>query len=835
MTLRALLCSALAAAPLAAQVVRGPVLLPDSATRATGVIVVASDRSGAVVARSLTNELGEYVLRPPGAGSYVIRVLRIGFKPTVVPAIELAAGENRTLPIVLRGESVALSAVTVRGQKVCRIQQDSGQVVARLWEEAQKSLTATQLSSQDRTIQARWVNFVRTEDPSGDSVRTERSVAREAATDRPFISLAPSVLAQRGYVKKDPDGGMTFSAPDADALLSDQFAALHCFHVEQPPKNRADWIGIGFNPASERKDVSEIEGTLWLDRKTMELRLLEYKYTNLDFPLSEVGTGGFVEFAKLESGIWFVNRWAITMPHIRLETEPGRGQTFSTRDVMAGDRAHPVTDELRVNGGEVVSITRGTTEYRREGATLDFFVRAPDGAVGGLTVAVTGTDRTGKTDSTGHVRFEHLFPGRFRVRVTGPALAIAGAAALERFVQVREDAKIVSDSITLPSMMQLVESVCGRDVPGRNQSLIVGTVTSASGQPLARARMSISWLDDARKARNNLTVTDVSRELAATDSGSWQLCGVPRGRTLQARVMVNDRWADLGRIEVPDGKPLASFSLRLATGGPVASAPNGAVPSAGAAAAKVEPTGDLEGHVVATDSGSKRALAGAHIELPTTGRSATSDATGKFTLEDLPEGRLLIVVGKLGYKPESTHVTIFGSRVLVQEFRLSPPVTALAEVKVTGTASHPDMSGFEERRKQNGAGKFIDRATLANVENRSTGMVLSSLGGVRIWQGNNQAWASTTRIAVSGNLRATGLRQEDISAGARPACYMDVYLDGTIVYQFGVSPPMPLFNVNSIPPDQIEAMEVYNSSAQAPSRFNRTGSECGVLVIWSRR
>ena len=64
---------------------------------------------------------------------------------------------------------------------------------------------------------------------------------------------------------------------------------------------------------------------------------------------------------------------------------------------------------------------------------------------------------------------------------------------------------------------------------------------------------------------------------------------------------------------------------------------------------------------------------------------------------------------------------------------------------------------------------------------------------------------------------------------------MDVYVDGTQVYQYGVKPPMPLFNVNSIPPEQIEGIEAYSSASQVPVRFNKTGSGCGVLVIWTRK
>jgi hypothetical protein len=802
-TIGALLWYAIGTAALSAQVLRGPVLLSDSVTRASGVIVLATDRSGVVVARSLTNEHGEYILRPPQPGFFTVRVLRIGFKPTILAPLELVTGEDRTLQILLHGERIALSAVTVRGQNVCRIRQDSGQVVAGLWEEAQKSLTATQISSQDRSLQSRWLRFDRTADPSGDTVRTEHTIAREAATDRPFISFPPDELALRGYVRKEVDGGMTFSAPDADALLSEQFAALHCFHVEPPTKDRTGWIGIGFKPARERRSINEIEGTLWLDRQTAELRLLEYRYTNLDYTVSDAGARGFVEFSRLASGIWFVSRWAIFMPHIGYESVAGRSLATSGRELSRVATPVPVMDELRISGGEVSSIKRGATElFRREGTTLDLFVRASDDMLtaAGSTASLVGTDHVATIDSTGHIRFEHLMAGRFRVRVTSPAMSLAGAPPLERIIQLRADGRVVSDSIALPSAAQLVTSVCGSDVLKRDQALIVGTVSSATSLPLAGARLSISWQDKYRKVeQNGLSATNERRDIAASDSGSWQLCGAPRGRTMTVRLMQNDLWSELGKLTVEPDRPFAMFALQAGNEKPSVLAAPSAVASVPVASGSAEGQGDLEGHVFATDSG-RRALAGAHLELPAAKRTATSDAQGRFTLTDLPAGKHLVVIGKLGMGAESTYVTIPGGQVLVQEFEVHQPMTTLGEVKVVAAAKHPDMSGFADRREE-GIGRFIDREALAKVENRTTGMVLSSLGGVRVWQGGTQAFVSSTRGGSSANCgfcAGAGLRPEDLAAGARPACYMDVYVDGALVYQQDINPPMALFELAPI-------------------------------------
>src|SRR5579862_9124304 len=65
--------------------------------------------------------------------------------------------------------------------------------------------------------------------------------------------------------------------------------------------------------------------------------------------------------------------------------------------------------------------------------------------------------------------------------------------------------------------------------------------------------------------------------------------------------------------------------------------------------------GDLEGRVVTTDS-VKHAVSAARVQLPGAGRSATTDIDGKFAITDIPSGRQLVIVGKLGFRPESSFV-----------------------------------------------------------------------------------------------------------------------------------------------------------------------------------
>jgi Carboxypeptidase regulatory-like domain len=342
-----------AAGRIDAQIVRGIIMLPDS-SRAAGVVVLAADSTGKIAARALTGELGSYELRLPGAGRYDVRVLRIGFRPTEMPTFDIAKDDVRTLSIVLQGEAVVLTAVTVQGQSACGTRSNAGVEVAHMWEAARTAIMATQLSQAGAKQTVQWTMYDRYTDPTGKDVLSQTSNSYSAVAMKAFVSLAPDSLVQVGYMHDDASGTV-YRAPDAEALLSDAFASSHCFHLDAPPKDHGDWVGIGFSPNGKRDGIVDIEGTLWLDRTSSELRLLEFRYTNLPAELAHVSAGGNVEFLRLSTGRWLVGRWSVRMPRTDQRSVP------HFKDVpTAGDQLKNVVVGLKITGGDVTSVRRGT-------------------------------------------------------------------------------------------------------------------------------------------------------------------------------------------------------------------------------------------------------------------------------------------------------------------------------------------------------------------------------------------------------------------------------------------------------------------------------------------
>jgi hypothetical protein len=252
--------------------------------------------------------------------------------------------------------------------------------------------------------------------------------------------------------------------------------------------------------------------------------------------------------------------------------------------------------------------------------------------------------------------------------------------------------------------------------------------------------------------------------------------------------------------------------------------------------------GELSGRVMSADSG-RPPVQGAEASIPKLGRTAMSDSVGRFSLKGVPPGEHLMVVRAIGFKSESSTVFIDRDEVISSDVVLTRTTpTALPERRIEAADERPPakLVEFMERKKTSGTGHFITREEIAKAEGgvRQTGDVIAMIPGVRVRRGSNKIWIASGR-AVGGmkcmfcSNALTGLDKADIAAGARPACFMDVYLDGVLVYD-SRHPENGLFDVNTVPPEHIGGIEVYASGGQVPAKYNRTANQCGVVLIWTR-
>lgn len=142
-------------APLAArsQTMRG-ITVDGTGQPVSGVVVMLLDSASQVAARGMTTASGEFRLTAAHAGTYKLRTLRIGFRPTVSEPRSLGVGVEVSSRVVLSGIPVVLDALRTTAQSVCRAFADSAAATFAVWEQVHAALTAADLSASGRTIVA---------------------------------------------------------------------------------------------------------------------------------------------------------------------------------------------------------------------------------------------------------------------------------------------------------------------------------------------------------------------------------------------------------------------------------------------------------------------------------------------------------------------------------------------------------------------------------------------------------------------------------------------------------------------------------------------------------
>ena len=547
-----------------AQSIRGVVFYPDGVTRAPGMLVLVTPNRGTASIKTLTSDRGEFSAAVPAPGVYSIRVLRIGFQPTILADVMVEPSSTLSLTVVLNGASVTLAPVTVRGDEQCRIDRASGEAIAKLWQEARTALTVAQITVDQRSIRSTWLRYERIMDSSSRIIKRQSVTRTSAPTARPFRSTPPDSLARFGYISAEA-GDLLFRAPDANALLSDQFAAAHCFHAEPPGDEHPHWIGIAFRPSRERESISDIEGVFWLDEASIELRLLEYRYTNTPPQIEGMNAGGRVEFLRLSTGDWLINRWSIRVPLISARRGAAVNGLSGGR-VAVAPPTRAIQSGVSYTGGEVSEVTEGGAAILRGGgATYRLQLRSSDSemAVAGAKVDFVGTPYSARADSAGVAVVDHVLAGTYAVEIATAGAQIARLPAVERIVTMDSGA-VMRDSVTLPRANDLVRRACKAPVSESPESLVFGVVTDSLGEPIANAIVSVAWQPVLKSAAGSVTVFDpVTHEVTTDEGGRWRVCGVLRERAVFVRAQKGAQRSERFEIRIPADRSLYSKDLRM--------------------------------------------------------------------------------------------------------------------------------------------------------------------------------------------------------------------------------------------------------------------------------
>ena len=199
--------------------------------------------------------------------------------------------------------------------------------------------------------------------------------------------------------------------------------------------------------------------------------------------------------------------------------------------------------------------------------------------------------------------------------------------------------------------------------------------------------------------------------------------------------------------------------------------------------------------------------------------TARTTKTGTVTLSFLPEGGNLVRIQKIGFAPVMLTIAISPSDTVPLTILLSSSSQTLPTVVTTDSTPKfvsPGLRAFEERRQQ-GVGHFIGEDELRKNDSRKLSNLVRNFPGLTL---------DCPKTGVNrGACFAVSTRQQSRHALSGGNCPLDIYLNGA---------PSVDTDLEKLRVDEFAGVEYYAGGAAIPTQYNRTGSSCGVILLWTR-
>ena len=648
---------------------RGQVVDNISGTPVGGGFVVLIGPDGEELARTLTTRDGRFSfrLRPDFQGMVQIRSERIGYGPVVTPPFDPSRRDAADMLVRVGPLPTPLSTIEVRETSECTNRPTEDVRTAVVWEEARKALAAASWTASQRLYHV--VSNIYERDLKGRRVIRERHRPSIGRSTTPFISLDPVELRKKGYVS-DAGDGVVYYAPDARVLQDAGFVDTHCFRLRRPDKDRSHLIGLAFEPVPSRR-LPDVEGVLWLDRQSSELRSLEYEYVNLPRDLrADDPAGGVVEFMRLPSGAWIVHRWYIGIPTAFRQERLTPFSRETSRRVEA----------FRYVGGEVLTVTDLTGVLVYETPLAEVVGVVVDSSAGheaplaGATVRVAGTWFADTTDQQGVFRLRVPLDGEYDVTFSHPRGDSLGYEPQPRSVRFARRGATDTLRFTLPPIPDIVAMQCP-DLASDGRVLVGRVRDALTSDPAPGVRVVASW----QRVDHNLAFQDLEGAATTDSSGMYVLCGLEHERPAIVYATGDATLSDMIR--------LAFEGTGVAVGGEYYETYQ---TSAGiwrldlTLHRRGERTAMVTGLV--TDAVGGRPIPGAVVRIGGSKLTAETDSTGMFRMEVPLLGAQPIAVGRPGYRARIGEVEIDEDRPTVVSTRFLA-LEAVAQVKGAVTES----------------------------------------------------------------------------------------------------------------------------------------------------
>jgi hypothetical protein len=524
---------------LSAQTITGHVIAADDGQPLQGVFVVMFDAAGGRQAAVITGREGRYLVRASEPGRYTVQIELIGHETVTSPLLDVGSG-TMVHNFTMSARAVALPAIAVATDSRGCARQEDGPAVQVLWDEVRKALDMTAWTQQVGAVRYALQEHTRDLDIRHARLFSEARVHRVTTSVQSFAAAEPAAeLVRSGFVRRDGRELILFG-PDAHVLLSDEFLDGYCFNLVMGGGGE---VGLGFVPVRRRRS-GDIQGVLWVDRASSELRRVTYAYTGLPGDHAGHRANGETHFRRLPNGLWIVDRWWIRSPRVERTID-----RMSDRQVG-----------VREDGGTVLSardaVGPGGVLYERHGTGAiegSFHDRIHGVGHPGAVVHLTGTPYSGVVDTAGRFTISGVPAGRYGIGFTDTWVQELGVSVAIDSVLVG-DGDVTRHDMLGPTRADVLRELCPGQHEGDRTSgngLLYGfAMHSETGDPLTGVEVRGEWRHgEARYWRDGRTRAD----------GRYTLCWVPDDLDLHVRITT--RAHRTGPVLLPADEPFRRFDI----------------------------------------------------------------------------------------------------------------------------------------------------------------------------------------------------------------------------------------------------------------------------------
>ena len=425
------------------------------------------------------------------------------------------------------------------------------------------------------------------------------------------------------------------------------------------------------------------------------------------------------------------------------------------------------------------------------GVVFDSLLLQP---IGNATVWLPGGSQSTKTADDGRFELDDVPIGRQFVAFSSPGLDSMGLGTLGKNVDVgASNARV---ALFTPSFRSVWRALCANSVSASKDSGIVwGTVRDAeSNTRLNGAGASFTWYDMELNAQKRLDFRALRHDVRTDSTGTYYACGLPSEIKISSEA-TGTRSAS-GAIEYVIGdRRLVRVDLLVSTDMVLQKDLN----SSTVAEMIAHGTARLRGNVV--DSKGKDVV-GATVTLASVDTSVKTNASGEFTMLNLPAGSHGLQARQIGFAPATMMVELRPNALTQLTLEMpNPRSLATFNVRSERAAGH-DQLDFLSRQKS-GMGYVVKERELKNRYDMVS--VLQGMPSIQVERDHGEVFF---------------LMQNKKGGQCAPQIYLDKMRSSSAEIQARKT-------------EDFVAVEVYNSEFTVPIGYD--GNYCGVILFWTKR